>query len=63
MDYKYLDELGLDINFNKHYAHGIEFRILESIPYGQLEDVLKTIVYLADFSLENDVPNPTKNKK
>jgi hypothetical protein len=62
VDYKYLDELGLDINFNKHYAHGIEFRILESIPYGQLEDVLKTIVYLADFSLENDVPNPTKNK-
>lgn len=55
---KYLDELGMDINFNKHFAHGIEFRILDALPIRDLEEVLKFIIYLADFSLENNVSNP-----
>lgn len=58
---KYLDELGMDINFNKHFAHGIEFRILDALPVSDLEKVLTFIVYLADFSLENTLSNPMNN--
>lgn len=61
VDYKFLDELGMDINFNKHYCHGIEFRILESIPINQLEDILESLILLADFSLEINVENPKKS--
>jgi len=60
-DYKFLDDLGMDINFNKHFCHGLEFRILESVPIQDLKDILKLLVYLADFSLEHQVNNPTKS--
>lgn len=58
---KFLDELGMDINFNKHYAHGIEFRILDALPNNSLEEILKFIIYLADFSLEHTLTNPIKS--
>lgn len=61
-DYVPLNDIGMDINFNKHYNHGIEFRILDSIPIKELEEILKLIVHLADFSLDNTVQNPTKSK-
>jgi hypothetical protein len=60
-DYKYLKELGMDINFNKHFCHGIEFRILESIPIDDLTDILHLLVYLADFSLDTNMENPKKS--
>ncbi len=59
--YKLLNELGMDINFNKHYAHGIEFRILESLPYSDLESIMQTLVHLADFSLIHNMSNPKKS--
>jgi hypothetical protein len=58
---KYLNDLGMDINYNKHYAHGIEFRILDALPMSDLEEVLRFIVYLADFSLEYKLENPLKS--
>jgi hypothetical protein len=58
---KYLNDLGMDINYNKHYAHGIEFRILDALPISDLDTILKIIVYLADFSLEHKIENPTKS--
>jgi hypothetical protein len=61
-DYRFLDELGLDLNFNKHYSHGIEFRILESISPSALKEVMELLVYLADFALANELPNPIKSK-
>ena len=61
-DYKFLDELGLDINFNKHYCHGLEFRILDSLPINELEDIITLIVYLADLSLDIELQNPLKTK-
>ena len=61
-DYKFLDELGLDLNFNKHYSHGLEFRILESIPPPALKEVMELLVYLADFALATELPNPIKTK-
>jgi hypothetical protein len=61
-DYRYLEELGLDLNFNKHYSHGLEFRILESISPPALKDVIELLVYLADFALATELPNPIKSK-
>jgi hypothetical protein len=60
-DYKFLDEIGLDINFNKHYSHGLEFRILESLPYEDINNILDTIIYLADFSADVQLINPKKS--
>jgi hypothetical protein len=59
-DYKFLNEIGLDINFNKHFSHGIEFRILESLPIRDVKDILTLFIYLADLSLDIELENPTK---
>jgi hypothetical protein len=61
VDYKFLNEIGLDINFNKHFCHGIEFRILESLPINDIKDILVLFVHLADLSLDIELENPTKN--
>ena len=51
--YQKLDKVGLDINFNKHHHHGIEFRIFDYIENEKdLEQILEFIVYLFDHSLE-----------
>jgi len=60
--YKFLEELGMDINFNKHYAHGIELRILDSLPISDLQEVMTALIYLADYSLVYTVPNPKKSR-
>jgi hypothetical protein len=62
VDYKFLDNLGMDINFNKHYCHGIEFRILESLPLCNLQDILILFIHLADFSLNVEMTNPKLSK-
>jgi hypothetical protein len=62
VDYKLLDALGMDINFNKHYCHGLEFRILESVPLSDLQNILYIMVHLADFSLEVELTNPKKSQ-
>jgi hypothetical protein len=62
VDYKFLNELGMDLNFNKHYCHGLELRLLDSIPTNDIKDILHTLVYLADFSLSNEIENPKKSK-
>jgi hypothetical protein len=61
-DYKFLDEIGLDINFNKHYSHGLEFRILESLDYEDINKILDTTIYLADFCMEVELINPKLSK-
>jgi len=62
VDYTFLNKLGMDINFNKHYCHGLEFRILESVPLNDLQDILYNIVHLADFSLDVTLMNPKKSQ-
>ena len=52
----------MDLNFNKHYCHGLELRLLDSIPTNDIKDILHTLVYLADFSLINEVENPKQSK-
>jgi hypothetical protein len=56
--YETLKEIGMDVNFNKHYYHGIELRIFDYFPEEQLEGLLTFIVHLFDLVLEKEtVPN------
>ncbi len=59
--YNLPEDIGMDINFNKHYSHGLEIRILESLPSYELQEVIQTLIYLADYSLIHTVPNPKKS--
>lgn len=61
-NYTRLDQIGLDINFNKHGAHGLEIRFFDQMPYTSLERVLQLFVLLMDVSLRlPTVENPTTN--
>lgn len=62
VDYKLLDEIGLDINFNKHFCHGLEFRIFDSLQINDLKDILTFLVHLADLSLDIQLDNPKRAK-
>jgi hypothetical protein len=62
--YKKYDKIGLDINFNKHHYHGIEFRIFDYIEDDKLEELLTFIIHLFDHSLEyNYIDNITSFKQ
>lgn len=48
------DKIGYDINFNKHYNHGVEIRFFEHQKDNQkITEIGKYLIYLADFALEN----------
>jgi len=63
--YDALDVIGLDINFNKHWAHGLELRFLDQLPMESLRSVMEQVVVLMDLALERSaymVPDPRKDK-
>jgi hypothetical protein len=63
--YTKLNEIGLDINFNKHYNHGIEIRFLEHITdEKKLKESFEFIILLMDCILDNtgNLENPIYNK-
>lgn len=66
--YTELVEVGMDINFNKHYRHGIEIRFLDHIDDPKdLEKVCQFFIYLMDHTLDPDfldipVENPAKSQ-
>lgn len=55
--YKKLDQIGMDINFNKHYNHGLEIRIFDHMEEDKLEKILEFLIYLADFILDRKNEN------
>ena len=60
--YVKLNEIGVDINYNKHYNHGIELRFFEHIKdHSQLFESFEFIIYLMDYILENDYINTLEN--
>jgi len=60
--YTKLEEIGVDINFNKHYNHGIELRFLDHISDNSLlMESFEFIIYLMDMVLENDRINTFGN--
>lgn len=62
-NYKMLDEIGYDINYHKHYNHGIEIRFFDYISdQRMLKESMEMIIYLMDYVLEvNEIDNPIKN--
>jgi len=59
--YRPLDVIGLDINYNKHWAHGLELRFFDQIPMENLEAVLKQVVALMDVAMGGSVTNPCRS--
>jgi hypothetical protein len=60
--YDTLEVIGLDINFNKHGAHGLELRFLDQLPMESLRSVIEQVVVLMDLALEGfAVPDPLKD--
>jgi hypothetical protein len=60
--YVKLNDIGVDINFNKHYNHGIELRFFEHIKKSSnLFESFEFIIYLMDYILENDYINTFEN--
>jgi hypothetical protein len=59
--YESLQTIGLDINFNKHHNHGIEFRIFDWFPEEQLEELLTILVHAADAGLQVQAESPRTN--
>jgi hypothetical protein len=64
--YNKLKEIGLDINFNKHYSHGIEIRFFDYINQtDKLFESFEFIIYLMDVILDlnenKNITNPIKN--
>ena len=53
--YAPLDMIGLDLNFNKHWAHGLEIRIFDQMDFVHLHEVLQQVVALMDASLSMKV--------
>uniref|UniRef100_A0A6C0HEA3 Uncharacterized protein n=1 Tax=viral metagenome TaxID=1070528 RepID=A0A6C0HEA3_9ZZZZ len=47
-----LEELGMDINYKKHYNHGVEIRFLDWFPETKLQELISFFINLADASLE-----------
>ena len=48
--YKPLEEVGMDINFHKHYNHGLELRFFDYFAEERLTSVLSTLVHILDQS-------------
>jgi hypothetical protein len=60
--YNPLHKIGLDINFQKHWNHGVELRFFDWFPPTRLQGLLRFLVYLGDIALERDCPiNPIKH--
>ncbi len=61
--YVELEELGLDILFNKHYNHGIELRIFDWFPENRLYELLRILILSMDQALSlAEIPDPRTNR-
>jgi hypothetical protein len=60
--YAPLAVIGLDLNFNKHGAHGLELRFFDQMPMESLRAVLCQLVVLMDVALASrTVPDPRRH--
>ena len=57
--YIMLESVGMDVNYKKHYTHGIELRMLDWFDERRLKDICKLLVYIADASYHTvEILNP-----
>jgi hypothetical protein len=64
--YTRLDYVGLDLNYNKHWSHGLEIRLFDQMPVAALRTVLEEIVVLCDVARTRVaagrmMPNPRRS--
>ena len=52
----------MDINFNKHYNHGVEIRFFDFIPHEKYEELCKFIQWLTFISSKKNFDNPIYNR-
>lgn len=59
-----LTKIGMDINYRKHYNHGIELRFFDWFPESQLQELIELLVYVADAALisSNEPPEPVMSE-
>ena len=50
--YNPLEQIGMDINYRKHYNHGIEMRFFDWFAEERLGDLVSFLVYLCEAALE-----------
>lgn len=57
--YSKREYVGLDLNFNKHWNHGLELRWFDQMSVLGIREVLRSLVGLGDFSLDvGKLPDP-----
>jgi hypothetical protein len=61
--YAPLDVIGLDLNYNKHFAHGLELRFFDQMPMESLREVMTHLVVLMDMAMDVRiiVPDPRRD--
>jgi hypothetical protein len=64
--YEPLERVGMDINYRKHFNHGIEIRIFDWFPEERLQGLIELLVHLCDAALSREeapvaVLSPTWN--
>jgi len=54
----------MDINYKKHYNHGIELRFFDWFPETRLQELMEFLVYVADAALilPNEPPEPVMSE-
>jgi hypothetical protein len=61
--YVTLEEIGLDINFNKHFNHGIELRVFDWFAEERLEELITILICAMDQALSMDsIPDPRTDR-
>jgi hypothetical protein len=53
----------LDINFQKHWNHGLEFRIFDWFPESELDGVLRALIWMCDEANRGSADAPPPNPK
>ena len=62
--YSVLPELGVDINYNKHWNHGLEFRIFDWFPESELSNIFRFLIWMCDESLRYEtIEDPRHNRE
>lgn len=59
--YKELADVGLDINFNKHYNHGLELRFFDFFDPDKLPHLLRVLACVCDQALHAPPPVPQES--
>ena len=61
--YTIRDALGVDINFNKHWNHGLEFRVFDWFPESRIEELFRLLIWMCDEGLSlGNTPLPQASK-